>query len=38
LRIDAIKQSLNSRTTLIIDERMPPFDLFQNLPTNAPGR
>ena len=38
LRIDAIKQALNQRTTLIIDERMPPFDLFQNLPTNAPNR
>ncbi|MGD1088455.1 MAG: protease modulator HflC [Verrucomicrobiota bacterium] len=35
LRIDALKQSLNQRTTLIFDERTPPFDLFQNLPTNS---
>ncbi len=38
LRIDAIKQSLNLRSTLIFDERIPPFDLFRNLPTNAPGQ
>jgi membrane protease subunit HflC len=38
LRIDALKQSLNQRTTLIFDERTPPFDLFLNFPTNAPGR
>ncbi|MGA3284815.1 MAG: protease modulator HflC [Verrucomicrobiota bacterium] len=38
LRIDALKQSLNQRSTLIFDERTPPFDLFQNLPTNAPSR
>jgi membrane protease subunit HflC len=37
LRIDAIKQSLNQRSTLFFDERIPPFDLFRNLPTNAPG-
>jgi modulator of FtsH protease HflC len=37
LRIDALKQSLNKRSTLIFDERTPPFDLFQNMPTNAPG-
>jgi membrane protease subunit HflC len=38
LRIDALKQSLNQRATLIFDERTPPFDLFQNLPTNSPGQ
>jgi len=38
LRIDAIKQSANQRTTLIFDERFPPFDLFRSLPTNAPSR
>jgi membrane protease subunit HflC len=38
LRIDALKQSLNARSTLIFDERTPPFDLFQNLPTNSPGQ
>ena len=37
LRIDAIKQSLNQRSTLFFDERMPPFDLFRNMPTNAPA-
>jgi membrane protease subunit HflC len=37
LRIDAIKQSLNQRSTLFFDERIPPFDLFRNMPTNAPG-
>ena len=36
LRIDALKQSLNQRSTLIFDERTPPFDLFQNLPKNSP--
>jgi membrane protease subunit HflC len=36
LRVDALKQSLNQRATLIFDERTPPFDLFQNLPTNSP--
>jgi membrane protease subunit HflC len=36
LRIDAIKQSLNQRSTLFFDERIPPFDLFRNMPTNAP--
>jgi membrane protease subunit HflC len=33
-RIDALKQSLNQRTTLILDERTPPFDVFRNLPSN----
>ena len=32
------QQSLNQHSTLIFDERTPPFDLFRNLPTNAPGR
>jgi membrane protease subunit HflC len=38
LRIDAIKQSLNQRSTLFFDERIPPFDLFRNMPTNAPAK
>jgi membrane protease subunit HflC len=38
LRIGALQQSLNQRATLIFDERTPPFDLFRNLPTNAPSR
>lgn len=35
LRIDALKSSLNQKTTLIFDDRTPPFDLFQHLPTNS---
>jgi membrane protease subunit HflC len=37
LRIGALQQSLNQRSTLIFDERTPPFDLFRNLPTNSPS-
>jgi modulator of FtsH protease HflC len=37
LRISAIQQSLNAKTTLIFDERTPPFDLFTSLPTNSPS-
>jgi membrane protease subunit HflC len=37
MRIGAWQQALNQRSTLIFDERYPPFDLFRNLPTNAPG-
>lgn len=37
LRLDALKQALNQKSTLIFDERTPPFDLFQHLPTNSPG-
>jgi modulator of FtsH protease HflC len=37
LRITALQQSLNQRATLIFDEHMPPFDLFQHMPTNSPG-
>jgi len=32
LRLTALKQSLNQKSTLILDERTPPFDLFRNLP------
>jgi modulator of FtsH protease HflC len=38
LRLDALRQSLNQQTTLILDERVPPFDLFTSLPTNAPAQ
>jgi membrane protease subunit HflC len=38
LRIGALQQTLNQRATLIFDERTPPFDLFRNLPTNAPAK
>jgi membrane protease subunit HflC len=37
LRIAALQQSLNKKTTLILDERTPPFDLFSHLPTNSPA-
>ena len=37
LRIAALQQSLNQKTTLIFDERTPPFDLFSHLPTNSPA-
>lgn len=33
LRIGALQNSLNQKSTLIFDERTPPFDLFRNLPT-----
>ncbi len=38
LRLDALQQSLNQKSTLIFDERTPPFDLFTHLPTNSPGQ
>jgi membrane protease subunit HflC len=38
LRIDALQQSLNQRSTLIFDERTPPFDLFTGIPaSSSPG-
>ena len=37
-RIDSLKTSLNQKTTLIFDERTPPFDLFRNLPTNSEAK
>jgi len=36
LRIEALKASMNQKTTLIFDDRTPPFDLFQHLPDNSP--
>jgi membrane protease subunit HflC len=38
LRIDALRMALNQQTTLILDERNAPFDLFTGLPTNAPAQ
>ena len=38
LRIDALQQSLNQRSTLIFDERTPPFDLFTGLPADKPAK
>ena len=37
LRLDALQQALSQKTTLIFDERTPPFDLFTTIPTNAPS-
>jgi modulator of FtsH protease HflC len=36
LRLEALQLSLNQKSTLIFDERTPPFDLFSHLPTNSP--
>ena len=38
LRIDALQQSLNQRSTLIFDERTPPFDLFTGIPANSAAK
>ena len=39
LGIDALRQSLNQQTTLILDERNAPFNLFTWVPpTNAPAQ
>jgi membrane protease subunit HflC len=35
LRIDALQQTLNQRSTLIFDERTPPFDLFTGIPASS---
>ena len=32
LQLEALKSSLGQKSTLIFDERTPPFDLFKNLP------
>ena len=37
LRIGAVQQALNQNATLIFDQHMPPFDLFQSLPANTPS-
>jgi membrane protease subunit HflC len=34
LQLEALKNSLNQKSTLIFDERTPPFDLFRSLPVN----
>lgn len=38
LRLDALQQSLDRQTTLIFDERTPPFDLFTGVLTNVPAQ
>ncbi|MGA9779355.1 MAG: protease modulator HflC [Limisphaerales bacterium] len=37
LRINALQQSLNQKSTLIFDQRTPPFDLFQGIPASMPS-
>ena len=37
LRIEALQQTLNQRSTLILDERTPPFDLFTGIPASPHG-
>lgn len=38
LQLEALKTSLNQKSTLIFDERLSPFNLFQNLPANPTGK
>ena len=38
LQLKALEDSLNQKSTLIFDERTPPFSLFQNLPGNPPAK
>jgi membrane protease subunit HflC len=38
LQLDALKSSLNQKSTLIFDERCSPFSLFENLPSNGTGK
>jgi membrane protease subunit HflC len=38
LQLEALKNSLNQKSTLIFDERTPPFSLFQNLPAGPAGK
>jgi membrane protease subunit HflC len=38
LQLDALKNSMNQKSTLIFDERWSPFSLFQNLPASSTGK
>lgn len=38
LQLEALKSSMNQKSTLIFDERWSPFSLFQNVPANTPGK
>ncbi|MBU6411159.1 MAG: protease modulator HflC [Verrucomicrobia bacterium] len=38
LRVSALQQSLNQKSTLIFDQRTPPFDLFTMIPTNSAAK
>ena len=37
LQLQALKDSMNQKSTLIFDERWSPFSLFQNVPPTAPA-
>src|ERR1035437_3590168 len=38
LKLEALKSSMNQKTTLFFDETKPPFDIFRNLPGNPPTK
>jgi modulator of FtsH protease HflC len=38
LELDALKTSLNQKSTLIFDETKPPFDLFRNIPVTPDAK
>jgi membrane protease subunit HflC len=38
LKLEALKNSMNQKTTLFFDETKPPFDIFRNLPGNPPTK
>jgi membrane protease subunit HflC len=38
LQLEALKNSLNQKSTLIFDEQTPPFDLFKKLPAATTGK
>ena len=37
LRLKALQEALNQKSTLIFDQHTPPFDLFQGILTNTPA-
>lgn len=38
LRLEALEKALQERTTLVLDQRTPPLDLFQGFATNRLGK
>ena len=38
LKLEALKSSMNQKSTLFFDETKPPFDIFRNLPGNPAGK
>jgi modulator of FtsH protease HflC len=38
LSLDAMQKTLDRQTTLIFDERTPPFNMFTGIPTNGPAQ